>query len=391
MRRIIDTIPYVLLVAFAAAGCEKDAATQGPTETGPGTLELRKNVLVESASTIEATYVEAETSFVALNEALQGDDPDEMRAAFSNSMDVWQRAESMIVGPAGMAGQAAGGKDFRDQIYSWPLSNACAVDQETVAKNYETAELLRSQPVNRRGLDALEYLLFVDNAENQCDPNLSINRMGDWAALSEAEIAERRIDYARQLGGLLVEDIRALRAEWAAGEDTFRAEFVDPASGDTYDSTRASLNALSDALFYLEKEVKDMKLAPPAGISDCLDEVCPDKRESLWADRSLANIRKNIEGFLVIYRGDGEDAPGFDDLLASVDQAELDQSIQSKLEEALALIDSIDGSMAATLASNPDKITNLHGLLKEFALLLKTEFVTVLDLDLPKRAEGDND
>jgi len=134
-----------------------------------------------------------------------------------------------------------------------------------------------------------------------------------------------------------------------------------------------------------------MKLAPPAGVSDCLDEVCPDKRESLWANRSLANIRANIEGFLALYRGSGEDGAGFDDLLIAADQAELDESIQSKLQEALTLIDGLEGSMASVLVSNPDAVQTLHSTLKEFSLLMDTEFVTVLDLDLPRRAEGDND
>ncbi len=170
-------ISCALLVALLAMGCDKEETTPGPTETGPGSLELRQDVLSQAADTIETTYVDAETGFVALGEALEGDDLEAKRSAFVSAMDTWQRAEVMNVGPAGMAGRVAGGEDLRDQIYSWPLSNACAVDQELVAMSYESAETLRDQPVNRRGLDALEYLLFVEGFDNACDPNLSTKRL----------------------------------------------------------------------------------------------------------------------------------------------------------------------------------------------------------------------
>lgn len=382
----------VVALAAGAGACDKAETTRGPTESGPGSLEMRQSILANSADIIHGTYVEASAEFEELDSALQGEDLSSMQAEFHDAMDVWQRAEAMIVGPAGSMGDVAGGEDLRDQIYSWPLANPCRVDQELVAQSYETAETLALEPVNARGLDALEYLLFNESTENACPANLSINADGDWAALSAEEIQTRRLAYARQIGGLLVQGIEVLESEWAES-GTFRADFVNPADGETYRSTREVLNGLSDALFYLEKEVKDMKLAPAAGISDCLDNVCPDKRESQYANRSLANIRANVVGFGLIYRGGtpDDDGMGFDDLLEAVSQIELDMQIEDGLAALLEAIDTLDGTMAAELESNPDAVKNLHSLAKDVSLILKTEFVTVLDLDLPRRAEGDND
>lgn len=377
------------VLAALAWGCDKDKTNPSVPEEGPGAIELRESLLERAGMVVSDTYSEADSLSAELVEALENGDRDEQRTKFHALMDVWQRAETMIVGPAGAMGDVAGGQDLRDSIYSWPLSNACRVDQEVLAQNYTMTDGLRSQPVPARGLDALEYLLYVETRENACRPNLSINTSGDWAALDDSEIESRRAAYALRVGQLVAEDIGALSDAW--GEDgAFRSEFVSPDSGDTYRSTREALNALSDALFYLEKEVKDMKLAPPSGVSECIDPVCPDRRESLFANRSLDNVRSNLDGFESLFFGDDR-GPGFFELLKSVSAEDTAQAMEESLASVRAALGMVDGTMQDSLARGPDEMRNLHDVLRDLSTLLKTEFVTVLDLDLPQRAEGDND
>jgi hypothetical protein len=57
-----------------------------------------------------------------------------------------------------------------------------------------------------------------------------------------------------------------------------------------YATSQDTLNALTDALFYLEDATKDMKLGIPAGITGCSDDVCPALVEAPYASRSKEHI-----------------------------------------------------------------------------------------------------
>ncbi len=238
-----------------------------------------------------------------------------------------------------------------------------------------------------RGLDALEYLLHQTGTDNQCAPARSINADGSWAALDQAELQNRRAAYAKTLGTDLVTSADALVAEWESG---FVDELAEAgASSETFATTHEALNAVSDALFYLEKDVKDMKLAEPAGLTDCANDVCPEAREFVWSATNVDAIAANLDGFERAYSG-GEGL-GFEDLLRDAGQNQLADDMSTAITEARSHVESIDRPMADILNDDPQPIVEAHARVKTITDLLKTQFVGVLDLELPQRAEGDND
>ena len=74
-----------------------------------------------------------------------------------------------------------------------------------------------------------------------------------------------------------------------------------------YPTTQAALNGVTDAVFYIESEVKDMKLAGPLGVDmmACSSEICPALLESRFGGRSKANIVANLEGLRRLLEGCG--------------------------------------------------------------------------------------
>ena len=68
----------------------------------------------------------------------------------------------MQLGPAGDSLKFVGGQDLRDEIYSWPLTNPCMVDQRTARGEYAEATFFDDVLVNSTGFDALETLLFSE-------------------------------------------------------------------------------------------------------------------------------------------------------------------------------------------------------------------------------------
>lgn len=343
--------------------------------------------------------VDAADRLVAATDAARTlDTPESLAAAqdaWRDAMRIWQHLEAVQIGPAGLALYTAGGRDLRDTIHSWPFISYCRIDQDTVEGLYGDVTMLRSEPVSVRGMAALEYLLFESTGANRCPATNTINTDGSWAALGAEEIGHRRVDYAHSAAVIVAEQARVLENAWDPAGENFLGTLATAGSGSTlYPSAQQGLNAMSDALFYIYKEVTDIKIGIPSGIYvDCVTATCPDNVEAPFADASLDHVRANLEGFRDAYLGAPPpmDAPGFDDLLRSMGASDLDTRIQEAIVVALAAIDLVDGALEVAVDTDADDVLALHEAIRTVADLFKVEVLTLLDLELPARLEGDND
>ena len=81
---------------------------------------------------------------------------------WKSTMRIWQRLEVMQIGPIGSSLSTIGGQSYRDEIYSWPLSDHCRIDQHIVAESWMSDDFHEENTVYSYGLDALEHVLFSD-------------------------------------------------------------------------------------------------------------------------------------------------------------------------------------------------------------------------------------
>lgn len=315
------------------------------------------------------------------------------RLAWQTAIDRWQQAEVFQFGPAGPS-TTPGGQSLRDQIYSWPLVSRCLVEQNIVSKAYANADFGTSSLVNMRGLAAAEYLLFYEGTDNACSPSTNINASGQWAALGADELVVRKRQYASAVATAVATAARNLDNAWRADGGNFQEKFSSAgSSASVYTTEHMALNAVSDALFYMEIPLKDLKLARPLGLMNCDDVTCPEAVESRYAGRSRTHIRNNILGFRMLMLGcDAGSGLGFDDLLEADNAGALASKMRENIELALAAADAVPSDdLAQALNTAPSSVLDLHVAVKRITDLLKTEFVSVLDLDPPQSVEGDND
>jgi predicted lipoprotein len=316
-----------------------------------------------------------------------------LQNAWKTAMADWQRAELMQIGPAGAVERRVGGMDYRDRIYSYPVTNSCRVDQELVRGAFTESGWVEGAQFNVRGLDAIEYLIFGMGTENSCPVVSGINRNGEWAALQSTpdEFQSRRSTYVRILTEALVSDAQALTAAWENTEGTFAHAFVN--SSEPFASEKDVLDQVFAGLFYTDKFIKDLKLGKPAGITDdCPSEICPESAESKWSSSSKDNLAANLLGFkMIFFGGEDEAAYGFDDLLTEEGADALAIRISQNIEIAIEAIDGIDVSVEAQLAIDVDAIHSAHQAIRSITDDLKSQFVTVLNLSLPQEGAGDND
>ncbi|WP_437955375.1 imelysin family protein [Sorangium sp. So ce119] len=315
------------------------------------------------------------------------------RGAWLAAMRVWQEAEVFRFGPAASSTQP-GGQDLRDQIYAWPLVSRCKIEEQIVSRAYAQPSF-SSSLINARGLAALEYLVFYGGADNACSQFSPINASGTWAALGAGDLARRKADYAAAAAADVLARAGALARAWAPEAGSFREKLTQAGRGSpVYATEQDALNAVSDAMFYIEKELKDWKLGRPLGFTeDCTTPTCPEALESRFAQASTAHLRANLSGFRRLFQGCGEGGQGvgFDDWLREVGSADLADRMLAALSGAEAAVDALDVPIEQALATDRARVEAVYNAVKALTDLLKTELVTTLNLELPRSSEGDND
>jgi predicted lipoprotein len=384
-------------------GSGRDGSQDGEDAAITPTAPFTKLALLRAVGDCAlARYRDFESRAGTLAQAAQAhaEAPDDARveaaqAAWLAAMASWQRAEQFRFGPAARSGDP-GGQNLRDEIYVFPLANPCRVDQQLVERTYASATFSTSLS-SARGLSAIEYLLFHTGSGNACSASIAINANGAWAALGNSEIAQRRADYAAAAAQDVLARATALVQAWEPSGGDFARELTSAGAGSTvFAMDQDALNAVSDALFYVENEVKDLKLGWPLGlVPDCLSSPnpCPNDVESRYARASTDHLRQNLAGFRELFQGcgHGHSGLGFDDWLHEVSAGELATRMLDAITGAERAVDTLSPPLEEALVADIEAAQAVHGAVKALTDLLKTEFVTVLNLELPAVAEGDND
>ncbi|CCQ11639.1 Iron-regulated protein A precursor [Pseudoalteromonas luteoviolacea B = ATCC 29581] len=315
--------------------------------------------------------------------------------SWKDAMVAWQHAEMMIVGPL-----SANDKELRNQIYSWPNVSTCNVDQDVVY--HQRGEIngfpydIANRSVKRRGLDALEYLLFNETLAHSCTIATAGEVLATWNITEDQARKVARCDYANTVALDLIASSNTLLSAWKgeAGYGNKLKQAGEPGSEIT-DATKA-VNEISNALFYLSEELKDYKLATPLGLFDnnCGREICPENVESKFAKHSIENILANLSAFEEIFRGNKANAQagiGFDDFLDNQNGQDTRVLMLQGIADAKVATANIGENLQDSLTDSPEKVTDAHGKVKAVTDQLKTDFINKLALELPKTSAGDND
>ena len=343
----------------------------------------------------EALVIAAENYDAALN-ASDGELASlrlEVQEKWLTAMTIWQQAEVMQVGPAGPAGMVTGGASMRDEIYSWPSVNSCAIDQQLVSNGFEGENFFDSKLVYFYGLDASEYTLFHTEQSNTCAAPATINASGSWDALDTDSINQRRSAYTLATARHLNLKAEQLLEAWTSEDSNFRGTFVlDPtANNPAYESSLDVLNEVFRAIYFIELSVKDLKLATPLGLNEsCNDVACPEAFESKWANKDNLFIEHNLIGLRSMLTG-GDDGFGFDDLLENEGYADVSEDILAKTNEAIDFTRELDESGSKLLQEDPDRLIMLHGKTKAITDILKEQFTGILNVQIPIEGAGDTD
>ena len=356
---------------------------------------LTDNVIVPTYTKFAQLAVDQETAIGLYCDAVtsQATDTDtkqmSAKQSWRDAMAVWQIAEVMQIGPLLDNNNA-----LRNKIYSWPNTSACALDQDAVLAEQPGYDI-NTRTASRKGLDAIEYLLFNPSLDHSCtvfgtDPQ-------GWNNRTDEDRTAARCGLAKMAAADLVSNSEELLAAWT-GTETVQgyAEVLKNAGqvDSIFSNAQDAVNDVSDAIFYVDKITKDAKLATPLGVfaNDCGLVACVENVESRFAYHSLQNIISNIQGLNMIFLGGETDAGvGFEDYLIDVGAQDTAALMRGDLTEVIAFSLSLQTSLTELLVQDPEQVQEVHDQLKDVTDNMKTDFIQRLALELPATSAGDND
>lgn len=307
--------------------------------------------------------------------------------SWRNTMSVWQQVEMMQLGPLTFDDGA-----LRNKIYSWPVVSRCGVDLDVVS--FENNDIngtpydIASRTPARKGLVALEYLLFNPSFEHSCTGN---STPAGWDNRTDDDRRVARCEFAVEAAKDINNNAQQLLIEWS-GDNGYGATLKQAGeAGSSFATVHAAVNKLSDALFYIDSVTKDRKLAVPLGkfANNCGTSVCPQDVESPLANHSIENISSNLEALSALFSGN--EGLGFDDYLVDENDADTATALRERIATALANSRSYQNSLADTLVSDEEQVASTHDDVKAVTDKLKNEFINSLALELPQTSAGDND
>lgn len=241
----------------------------------------------------------------------------------------------------------------------------------------------------RRGLDALEYLLFNDNLNHSC----SADRLAPagWNERPEQERKVARCQFAVEVAKDLESSAQELNQAWQ-GENGY-AQALKSADSDLFEDEQAAINRITDAMFYVDSITKDAKLAAPIGLQNnsCGNAACVQDIESRLSANSINNIKNNLIGLQKLFIAGDEENAGFDDFLVEVDAAELATTMKQDIQNAIDAADNFSVTLEQAVTANPEQVQALHQAVKTVTDNLKSVFITYLALELPQTSAGDAD
>ena len=311
------------------------------------------------------------------------------KAAWSTAMIEVQQLNAMEIGP--LANSDTG----LTAIYAWPIVSSCLVDIQVMA-----GEL---GPNNRAGLFAMEYLLFGPAGETSCTGTSDVV---DWAATKTTdEIQLARCDYAKLVTGDLINKTSAL----ATAMDEY-----DLASANNNDQVSAGF--VSDALFYNDKQTKDVKIKGllPQADTEAFDASAA---ESQFARTSKEHIYYNLQGARKLFTANSN--VGLDDYLVASGQQSIADDMLATLDATIDNLDALSSNTDATndtlfdivsagenvqtclnlgasgiydnASSDIDTFCALQYSIKQFTDILKGDYTLLTSFTVPASAGGDAD
>jgi predicted lipoprotein len=264
------------------------------------------------------------------------------------------------------------------QLDQAPVDGA-KLDAELAADTELTVEHVASLGANKRGLHAIEYLLYSPE-QDAAD-----------AALVDAGIdGARRRQFLSALGELVSKEAHALEHAWSPDGDDYFDLLTQPGGPDSaFANVQGAVDLLLNQLVIASENAERSKLGRPLGVDG--GGVDPSRQESERSGASLLELRAAVRGIHNLYRGDRErDTDESLSHLVHSRSPSADVHTLAAFEAAEQALEAIPEPFTTALEQNNKRVEAAYEAMKELRRLLATEVIGSLGGSL-KFSDNDGD
>jgi predicted lipoprotein len=258
--------------------------------------------------------------------------------------------------------------------------DAAKLDAELASENELTVAQLRKLGANKRGLHAIEYLLFpADDADVEA------------ALLAEDQSGERRRQFASSAAQIVAASAGELLSAWDPESGGFARRFSEPGGADSVSSSvQAGLDTLLNEAVVLTELIANVKLGKPLGAATG-GKIDPAAQESERAGASVTDMLASLRGIRNIYFGsrEGVAEPSLATLVHAKNAA-ADVHARAALADAEAALLAIPEPFTDALTDSPEAAQAAYDSLKALKRVLATEVLSSLGASL-KFSDNDGD
>lgn len=253
----------------------------------------------------------------------------------------------------------------------WPTSKDDLEALVAATEQPLNATSINEQGANKRGLPAMEYLLFGSAPEPQPP-----------ASFEDATQGPRRCELLTALSADSLAQVKPLKEAWQDAQSPAFVEFTSAGSGSTrYMSRQDLISMLVNHILTRQEYLTYTVLGAPAGFKE---GVAPDALSLQgWRSTSSAEaILHELEGLRHLWTGSIEaTAPGQELGLLAPTRAQnpaLADRLLDALEQSEQRVQDIDGSLQTAINEHPEQVQAAFDALQTLTRLIKTEWAADL-------------
>ncbi len=360
----------VCLALWLGQGCAPVPLTDG--ERRVALEQTTEQVILPTHAELSGRAGELATLLSELDSEPASADVSALRRAYLDVRGPLQESRAFGFGPATELHSDAA----LDQV---PI-DAVKIDLELMGEAELTPAHLRTLGANKRGLHAIEYLLFPESDD-------------EWeAALFEDGMAgARRRQFLASAGELVADSAAELQAAWDPSAGSYARRFSEPGGPDSVSgSVQAGLDALLNECVFLSEVVANTKLGKPLG-SATGGEVDVTAQESERSGASLSDMLGNLRGIRNVYFGSRDGSIGSSlSTLVRGKSPSTDLRAREALGAAEQSLRAIPEPLTEALLAAPQTVTDALEAIKNLKRVLATEVLGTLGASL-KFNDNDGD
>lgn len=352
IKMMINTRIYLLSMAFALlSGCSEEEGKRDNFDRALILTNVSANIVLPSYRDFKERIQDLEESVDAFLNAPSENSLAIARSSWTLAKLSWMNAEIFNFGPVDNLAVETG-------IDLWPTSTSgieSAIDAYNGSPDY-----LTGIGSNKKGLPAIEYLLFHDTGTK---------------IATEFSNAEKRSAYLKLLVGQLGSDIEAVIDSWEA---SYQTQFDFNVGNDA----NSSITLLANEMIILVEKIKNYKIGGPLGITSGSDPL-PAEVESRFAHLSLECISRNLNSIESVFTGN--QGSGFDDYLdelniEGMNGKSLSVQITDQIEKTRASLTAISLPLEEAIFDQQDEVEQLFINLQTLTVYMKTDMMSRLGL-----------